>query len=292
MKRPRGTSRLNVVLVIAAVALAMLGAYAARGERPLLADELPPDLNGVGIVERLGEPVPMDIPFVDEQGRAITLRDVFPTDRPAILTLNYYRCPMLCGQTLNALVDGMKGLEWTVGDEYEVITVSIAENEGPDLASVKKRSYIEEYGRESGAKGWHFLTGEKANIERLAKAVGFGYRKVEKTEDYAHTASIMFVTPDGRLSLYVNDLLFEPRDLRLALVEASQGAIGSPMDKFLLFMCYQYDPDANSYAMSAVKLMRFGGLLTLIVIVTGLLVLWRTGPRFRQETVALGGAHP
>ncbi|MCP3902745.1 MAG: SCO family protein [Planctomycetes bacterium] len=289
--RPRPTTRINVPMAAAAIALAMFGAFAARGERPLLADELPADLDGVGIVEHLGETIPMDIPFVDDHGRAITLRDVFPKDRPTILTMNYYRCQMLCDQTLNALVHGMKGLDWTMGGEYEVVTVSIAPEEGPDLAAVKKRSYIEAYGRDTGAKGWHFLTGEKENIERLAKAVGFGYRKVEKSTDYAHTASIMFVTRDGRLSLYINDLLFEPRDLRLALVEASEGTIGSPMDKFLLFMCYQYDPDANSYAMSAVKLMRFGGILTLIAIVVGIFVLRRTVPRIRPEAVALGGAH-
>jgi protein SCO1/2 len=291
LRFPRSGAR-----VIGALGVAALAA-AAHAERPLLADQLPPEMEGVGIVEHLDEMIPLDLEFVDESGTKITLGQYFQPDRPVILTLNYYRCPMLCSLTLNGMVDGLKELDWSAGEEFEIITVSISPDEGPELADVKKRAYLTQYPRDTAAQGWHFLTGTKESIEALALATGFGYRKDERTDDYAHTSSIMFLTPDGRLSRYMNDVRFAPKDLRLALVEASKGAIGSPMDKLLLFMCYHFDPEAGSYAYSAVKLMRFGGLLTIIAIGTGLVVLWRTGPRLKQqarhegERVTLGGIH-
>lgn len=273
--RISGLPAAGLVLVVAA----LWAGDSARAERPLLADELPPELEGVGIVERLGEHVPLQLDFVDEKGNSVTLAELFHQDRPVILTLNYYRCPMLCSLTLNGLVNGLNEIDWSAGADFDIVTLSIAPEEGPELADVKKRAYLTQYDRETAAEGWHFLTGRKENIEALAKAVGFGYRKVEKKNEYAHTSSIIFVTPDGRISRYMNDVQFEAKDLRLALVEASEGAIGSPMDKFLLFMCYHYDPEAGGYALAASKMMRLGGMLTIVAIGAGILLLWRRGPR-------------
>jgi protein SCO1/2 len=272
----RRTSRLG--RPVAWLLLAAGLASPARGERPLLADELPAELQGVGIVEHLDEALPLDLVFADSEGDSVTLGDYFAGEKPVILTLNYYRCPMLCNLTLNGVVTALAEIDWSVGEEFDIVTVSIAPDEGPELAQVKKRVYVSQYDRPTGAGGWAFLTGEQAEIEALALATGFGYRKDEKTGDYAHTSSIMFVTPDGRLSRYMNEVMFDPKDVRLALIEASRGAIGSPMEKFLLFMCYRYDPEANSYAMSAWKLMRLAGVVTVLAIGVGVFVLWRRGP--------------
>jgi protein SCO1/2 len=278
-------------LAIAAALLA--SAVPARAERPLLADQLPPELEGVGIVEHLDERIPLDLEFVDDTGQAVRLERYFRGERPVLLTLNFYRCEMLCTLTLNGVVDALNDLKWSAGEEFDIVTVSIAHEEGPDLANVKKRAYLTQYRRESAADGWHFLTGTKENIEALAMAVGFGFRKVktEKDYEYAHTSSIMFLTPDGRISRYMNDVVFESKDVRLALVEASNGAIGSPMDKFLVFMCYHYDPDKGNYGPSAMKLMRLGAAVTLCAVVCGLVVLGLRGSRTQrpQDPIHFGG---
>jgi protein SCO1/2 len=242
-------------------------------------DQTPAEFEGAGVEEKLDAQVPLDLAFVDEQGEAVTLRRYFDSGKPVILSLNYFRCPMLCTLTLNGLVDAARRIDWTAGDEFQILTVSFNPDEGPELAEVKKRGYLQSYGREDAADGWHFLTGSKDNIDRLCDAVGFGYRYDEKTGEYAHSSSIIFLTPEGRVSRYMHDVQFNPNDVRLSLVEASQGTIGSPSDKILLFTCFQWDPESGSYAPSAMKIMRAGAMLTLLVVVVVLLVLWLRGPR-------------
>jgi protein SCO1/2 len=244
-----------------------------------LARNTPDELQGIGIDQKLDQKIPLNLTFADENGRRVKLDDYFEDGRPVILTLNYFRCDMLCDLTLNGLVDALKQIDWTAGEEFEIVTVSFAPEEGPELADVKKRVYLLEYGREPAEEGWHFLTGEPNAIGALTDATGFRYRKDEKTGEYAHTSTILFVTPDGRISKYMNDVAFAPKDVRYALVDASKGAIGSPLDKFLLFNCYRYDPDANSYVPSAWKIMRLGGVLTLLTIGLGLFFLWRQSAR-------------
>jgi protein SCO1/2 len=273
--------RLCLVVIAAACGLAV---SRAKSEPPVIADELPPELEGVGIVERLDQQAPLDLPFKDETGRNVTLRDFLKPGRPLILTPVYYRCPMLCNHLLNGLVNGLNEVEWSAGKEFSIVSFSINPNEGPEVADVKKRAYLTQYKRQSAKDGWHFLTGSPQSIDAMCKAIGFGYRPDGKG-DYAHTATILFLTPDGKISRYMNDVLFEPRDLRFALVEASQGSIGSAMDKFLLFMCYQYDPHSNSYAASAMKIMRLGGLVTIMLLGTGLGLLWWRGSHGRTAPI-------
>lgn len=263
------------ILIFAAAAVFKPGLTCA--EVPLLANELPPELQGVGIVERLDQTAPLDIPFKDESGKDVTLRDFLKPGRPIILTPVYYECPMLCNVTLNGLVEGMNGIEWSAGREFEIVTFSFNPKEGPQLADVKKRAYLTQYKRETAKQGWHFLTGAQQDIERMCKGIGFGYRYDAKANEYAHTSTIMLLTPDGKLARYINNVVFQPRDLKFGLIEASQGSIGSPMDKFLLFMCYHYDPLRNSYAASAMKIMRFGGLVTVILVALGLGMMWWRG---------------
>ncbi len=234
-----------------------------------------PELEGVEIIERLNERVPMDLEFINETGEVVRFGDFFEDGKPVILTLNYYTCPQLCHLTLNGLLDGLMGVEWTAGQEFQVVTISINPEEGPEQAMAFKNRYLRGYDREGA--DWHFLCDKDDNARKLADAVGYGYRYVPETGEYAHSSSIKFITPSGRISRYMNDVMFESRDLRFALVESSQGTIGSPMDRFLLLTCFSYDPNSNSYIPVAWKVMRTGGAITVIVVALALLILWWRG---------------
>ena len=241
----------------------------------LLSDELPAELDGVGIVQRLDEQVPLGLEFVDHNGKAVVLSDLIDGERPVILTLNYYRCPQLCSLTLNGLVDGLRDVDLDLGTEYNIVTVSINPDEGPAIAAQNRAGYLAALNEEVPESAWPFLTGNQENIEALAKAIGFGYRFDEPSGEFAHTASITFVTPDGRISKYMNDVRFLPRDLRLAVVDASQGKVGSLIDTLLLFNCFQWDPEAGSFVPSAWKIMRLGAGISAIVLFGGIFILFR-----------------
>jgi protein SCO1/2 len=286
-----GSTTASRLITAAAAALVALTGWSmpAAAQAPLMTEDVPEALEDVTIIDRTGNEIPLDLPFVDESGRAVTLADYFRPGRPVILTLNYYRCPMLCSLILNGMVNALNDIDWAAGEQFDIVTVSINPDEGPELAAQKKKSYLTQYDCPTAAEGWHFLTGEQANIEKLATAVGFKYRRIEETGEYAHAASIMFITPEGRVSRYMNDVMFDPKAVRLALVEASEGSIGSPVDKFLLMMCYHYDPEAGSYAFSAMKLMRLVGILTMLAIGAVILILWRRGPK-RQPAPAAASA--
>ena len=244
-------------------------------------ESVPRELEGVDIVERLGAAVPTDLRFTDESGRAVTLAELLHGERPVILTLNYYRCPMLCTLVLNGLVEALRGVEWKLGDRYDVVTVSIDPTETPELARAKRDSYLASYGSPAAPGSWRFLTGQEAEIRRLADAVGFQYRRVEATGDYAHAAAIFVLTPDGRVSRYLYGVRFEPATLRLALVEASEGRLGNVLDRVILY-CYHYDSAAGKYAPTAMRIMRIGGALTVIVLGAVVLSLWRADARRRR----------
>ena len=257
---------------LAALAVAILATPVAA---QLLADELPAELDGVGIVQRLDEQVPLGLEFVDHNGNAVVLSDLIGGERPVILTLNYYRCPQLCSLTLNGLVDGLRDVDLDLGTEYNIVTVSINPDEGPAIAAQNRAGYLVALDEEVPESAWPFLTGDQENIEALAKAIGFGYRFDERSGEFAHTASITFVTPEGRISKYMNDVRFLPRDLRLAIVDASQGKVGSLIDTLLLFNCFQWDPEAGSFVPSAWKIMRLGAGISAILLFGGIFVLFR-----------------
>jgi protein SCO1/2 len=245
---------------------------------PTFSDEKIDAIEGVGITQNLDTQLPLNLSFVDEHGNDVTLAKYFNGEKPVIVTLNYYRCPMLCSLTLNGLTTGMKEMKLNLGSDFEIVTVSINPDEKSPLALKNQEGYISQYDREGSEEGWHFLTGDQNNITELADTLGFGYVFDPKTGEYLHTSSIMFLTPDGKISRYMNDVRFLGRDLRFALVEASNGKIGSLIDTFLLFNCYQYDPDSNSFTPSAWKLMRMAGVMTLILLVGGIYVLGRFNP--------------
>jgi protein SCO1/2 len=264
------TVRPVFVRTLVATALWLLagGPTAAQAEA-----QLPEDLQDVGITQNLDAALPLGLEFVDEDGRRVVLGDYFTEGRPVLLTLVYYECPMLCTLVLNGVVDVLKQLDWTPGSEFEIVTVTIDPLEKPVLATQKKKQYVEAYGKPEAAAGWHFLTGEAQAISALADAVGFGYRYIEENGEYAHPAAIFIITPDGRVSRYLFGVKHDPKTLRLSMVEAAEGRIGSPLDKFLLY-CYRYDSEEGRYAPVAIRIMRVGGIGTVLILGAALLVFW------------------
>ncbi|HEU4387603.1 MAG TPA: cytochrome c oxidase subunit II [Blastocatellia bacterium] len=238
-------------------------------ERPGMA----PALRDVGIDQRLNEQVPLNLAFRDETGRDVTLRDCVGT-KPAVLALVYYECPMLCNEVLTGLTGALKAISFDAGDEFNVIAVSFNPRETADLARAKKEGYVARYGREGTDAGWHFLTGTSESIDELTRAAGFRYSFDPATNQYAHASAIMVLTPQGRLSHYFYGIDYPPRDLRLALVEASSGKIGSPVDQVLLY-CYHYDPTTGKYGAVVMNMLRLGGLATLAGIALLVLILRR-----------------
>ncbi|MCP4898022.1 MAG: SCO family protein [bacterium] len=252
------------------------------------AEFIPQALDQVGVTEKLDMPLPLDLSFRNESGDWVELGSYFDGDRPVILTLNYYRCPMLCGLQLNGLVSGLVDLDWTAGDQFEMVTVSINPLETSELAAAKKASYINKYNRPGAGSGWHFLTGKEEDIAALAESVGFGFEYDEKQKEYAHPAVIFVSTPDGRVARYLYGIEYPARRLRLALLEASEGRVGSTWDRILLY-CYHYDPSSRGYAPVAMNIMRLGGGVTVAVLGSTLGLLWirearrRSGKRRKRE---------
>lgn len=234
---------------------------------------VPPQLRDVGIDQRLNEQLPLDLVFQDEEGRAVALRQYFH-DKPVLLTLVYYECPMLCNLVLNGVLRAIRTISFDAGRQYEIVTVSIDPREKPSLAKIKKRQYASGYGRPGGASGWHFLTGSEPAIRELAQSVGFRYTYDTARNQYAHAAGFMVLTPEGKLARYFYGVEYSGRDLRLALVEASAGKIGSPVDQFLLY-CFHYDPETGKYGPLILNIVRAAGLVTLFTLGTFLFIMFR-----------------
>jgi protein SCO1/2 len=266
-----------IVLCATILTLAVVGP-ATRAQQ---AGSVPDDLEGVGITQNLDAQLPLEAKFTDENGRSVALQDYFRGDRPVLLTLVYYRCPMLCTLVLDGLVDALQEIDWVPGQEFEIVTVSIDPLETRELAYVKKRNYISSYGRAGAAAGWHFLTGQPGAIEELADTVGFRYKYLPERREYSHPAAVIVITPEGRVSRYLLGINHDPRTVRLSLVEASQGKIGSVVDQFLLY-CYSYDSAAGQYTPVAWRLMRLAGVATALVLGATLLTYWLREARQRR----------
>lgn len=236
----------------------------AAGGRAADAPRLPPAFEGIAFDQRLDSQVPLDLPFRDEDGNEVRLGQYFQ-DRPVILVLAYYRCPMLCTEVLNSLTKTLRSVPFRMGEDYDVVTVSFDAREQPALAKAKKQHYVESFGKPGAEEGWHFLTGEQRSIDRLTDAVGFHYRYDATNDQFAHASGIMILTPDGKLSRYFYGLGYHPRDVRLGLVEASRGHVGSPVDQVLL-LCLHYDPSQGTYTPTVMTAVRAGGVLTILLL--------------------------
>lgn len=245
----------------------------------------PEEFENVGIEEHIGDTIPLNLIFTDDHGQQVTLDKYFKQDKPVMLAMVYYTCPMLCNLILNGMVESMKGLDWTPGKEFQVVAVSFQPSETSLLASAKKKNYLKELGKPDVGDGWAFLTGAGDQSKALADAVGFKYRWDEKNQQFAHASAIYLLTPEGKISRYLYGIEFPSRDVKLGLLEASEGKVGSTVDKIILY-CYHYDPDAKGYVVFAGNVMRLGGAVTLALLVLLLGTLWsRERIRRRRRSI-------
>ncbi len=257
-------------MIAAALALA-LGAAAPAEPAPGLA---PAILQNVEIEEQLGAQVPPDATFRDQEGKPLALGEVFSGDRPAVMALVYYDCPMLCGLVMSGLARGLRQSGLELGKDFRAISVSFDPREKPGLALVRQAAYLQSMGHPERTADWRFLTGEEPQIRKVTEAVGFKYAYDPATRQFAHSAAIVVLTPGGKVSRYLYGVEYPGRDLRLALVEAGEGRVGTSFDRILL-TCYRYDPATRRYVPWALGFVRVGAVLAALALAGGLALLWR-----------------
>jgi protein SCO1 len=251
----------------------------------------PRQLEGVGIVEKLGNPIDLNLQFIGENGYPVALNEFFHKGRPVILNLVYYTCPMLCTLVLNGQTEALRAIPWTPGKEYEVVTISIDPNDNFDTARKKKALYLASYDRPidaaaQPADGWHFLVDKDGNAKKLAEMVGFRYRYDDRINQFAHPAAIMILTPEGKMARYLYGVKYSPRDIRFGLAEASEGRTTMALEKILLF-CYHYDPTVGSYTVFAMNIMRGGGVVSVALLTWYILWMLRAEKK-RMATIKEG----
>jgi protein SCO1 len=287
-------SRLKIILAVLILCLPAATAVAQKTEHynsPLYAPKkydpsqsaevgLPKALKEIGIQQKLGEQLPLETEFRDENGRTVKLGDYFNKGRPVVIAFVYYECPMLCNEVLNGLTGSLKGISFDAGKEFDVVAISFdtREHDKPDLARNKKESYMSRYGRPGTEKGWHFLTGTQASIDAAANAAGFGYKWDEKSSQFAHAGGVMVATPDGKMSRYFYGIDYAPRDLKMGIMESGESKIGSAAEQLLLY-CFHYDPSTGKYGLAILSVLRIMGVFTLLGMGAMGLVFWRRNRR-------------
>jgi len=255
-------------LAIAVISLFLLP-YSSDAQ---LNQKKPSQLEDVGVEERLGEQIPLDLTFANARGDSIKLQELFTNGKPVLLNPVYYECPQLCSMIKEAIFKGVKDLKWSPGTEYNIVTFSFDPSEKTALAAENRKRFLNKLDRKGAGEGWHFLTGEKENIDKLTEAVGFNMRRLQNGQ-YAHGAAIMFLSPDGVITRYLYGLKFDEFNLRNALYDAADGNIGSAAEQVLLY-CYQYDADSNTYVPVAWKIMQVGGFATMLILGIFLGFMW------------------
>lgn len=266
-----------IVLMLAVqFAGAQVSSYGEKQAGPVN-DQPPSILSGVGIDQHLNTQLPLNLMFTDESGKQVALGSYFG-QKPAILALVYYRCPMLCSEELDGLTSALEMVRFVPGKDFNIVVVSIDPTEGSDLAAAKKATYLKRYGRPETANGWHFLTGTQPNIDALTSAVGFRYVKLKvpgsDLMQYAHASSIQIVTPTGKLAQYYMGVEYSPKDMLLGLDEASSNKIGSPVENILTY-CYHYNPASNTHDLIIARVVQLGGVVTLVLLGGFMFVMFR-----------------
>jgi len=273
--------------------LLMIGAMvaSASAEQGLVEPEnMPGPLKEVRIDQHLGDQLPLDASFVDQDGTAVKLGDYFTSERPVVLAFVYYECPMLCSLILNGMASSLDVLKFNPGREFDVVAISIDPGETPAMAKVSKDATIKRYGRPETAEGWHFLTGDEESIRNVADTAGFGYHYLPASDEYAHASGIIIVTPEGKLSQYLYGIEYPPKDVRLALVEASSNQIGNLVDQILLY-CYRYDPQIGKYTILTMRILRItGAIFVLGMIIFVWIAIRRDQSANDAESHTLGAA--
>ncbi|MDZ7757816.1 SCO family protein [Rhodohalobacter sp.] len=260
---------LNIGILISVFFIFTAGSVSAQ-----LNQSKPQILEEIGVDEKLGDTIPLDLKFANSEGDSVRLGDLFIDGKPVLLNPLYYDCPTLCGLVLDAVYKVVDQLVWSPGKDYTIISFSIDPEEGPELAAQNKRSYLESLDRPEAEEGWHFLTGNRQEIEALTKSIGFRYKYDERNGEYIHLASIMMLSPEGKITRYLYGATFRELDLRNALHEAADGNIGSAIDQVVMY-CFTYDPSSQSYVPVAMNIMKLGGLATLIILGIFLGIFWR-----------------
>ncbi len=281
-----------VVAGVGVAASAALVPAVAQAEAPGSAEMTNSRMNApaaseIDVDERLGAYIDLDLEFTDHDGNKVKLQDYFDGEQPVLLTMNYYRCPVLCNVQLNGLTEGLREMQWAPGDGYRVVTVSIDPREDVELASKKRASHLAAMDRGEDVD-WSFLTGDAANIRFLSAELGIHYAYDKEQDQYAHPPTVVFVSPDGKISRYLYGLIYNPQDLKFAVMEAAEGRVGSTMDKIIL-SCFHYDPSLGTYAPFAMGIMRLGGGFVLLVVGVALFFFWR---RERRPLGTRSGTKP
>ncbi len=265
----RRRPHLSAALAVAGLMVGVPATYSQEG--------LPGPLADVGFDQRLGASLPLDLQFTDENGDEVTLERYFG-ERPVILALVYYECPMLCSMVLSGMISSLRVLKFNPGSEYEVLVVSFDPGETPEMARTAKQTYLELYDRPETEAGWHFLTGNEQEIQALTRSVGFRYVYLPEEDQFAHAAGILALTPEGQVARYYYGVEYVPRDIRLGLIEAADNKIGSMVDQVLLY-CFHYDPITGKYSAVAMNIVRLAAAVTVLFLALFLFRQWRSERR-------------
>jgi protein SCO1/2 len=273
----------NQALLLIIALVSFLSFFATGITTAQVADYKPAELQKASIDEHPGQKIPLDLTFTNDSGQEEALSKYFHQGKPVIIVLAYYSCPMLCTFVLNGVATGLRQLDWTAGKEFQVLTISIDTLENFEQAAAKKATLLQGVNRPGIENGWRFFVGHGTQVATLANALGFHYYYDERQKMYAHPTAIFVLTEDGMISRYLYGIEYKKQDLRLALLEASQGKIGNTLDRLLLY-CYHYDPNAKGYVLFAENLMKLGGLLTVFIVVIILGVFWTRERTKRSES--------
>jgi protein SCO1/2 len=267
--------------MLCATSAYVLGQAAPKGEIGDTSSSQPAILQKVGIDQRLNQPVPLDLNFLDENGQTVKLRDYFG-QKPVVLSLVYYQCPMLCSQVLNGLTSSFNVLSFNAGREFNVITVSFDPRDTPAAANETKQRVLKRYRRPGSEQGWHFLTGKKDQIDALAQAVGFRHAWDPEIQQYAHASGIMLLTADGHVAQYYYGIEYAPRDLKLGIVQTSKGKVGGLVEQVLLY-CYHYDPARGKYGAAVFNILRVSALATMLALGGFMFIMFRRDAAAKQR---------
>src|SRR5947209_20105922 len=263
-----------IILLCVCVSACALGQAPPKGDLGQVPNQKPSILDQVGIDQHLSQQAPLDLTFMDESGQPVQLRQYFG-QKPVLVALVYYQCPMLCSQVLNGLTGALNGIvRFNVGRDFNVVTVSFDTRDTPEAARAQKKSYLHRYRREGSEQGWHFLTGKKEQINALAESLGFHYAWDPDIQQFAHASAIMLLTPDGRIAQYYYGIEYAPRDLQFGIIEASKGKIGNVVDRLLLY-CYHYDPRQGRYGAVVFNILRLSALATVLVLGGFVFIMFR-----------------
>lgn len=260
--------------VFSTLLLAVIVLGSSVSVRAQLNKDLPEDVKGLDVEQKIGAQIDLDLTFINEDGQTVALRDYFKHGRPVVLNLAYYSCPMLCGMVIKGVTNSLREVPWLPGREFEVVTVSFDPRETAPLAKAKKEAVLVDYGRPQARAGWHLLVDQDGHAKKLADQIGFKYRWIEREQQFAHGSVTFILTPEGKMSRYLFGLAYEPRDMRLALTEASNGRLGTVVDKFMNY-CYHYDPVERTYVLKALQVMKLGGAVIVAAMLGMLFFFWR-----------------